>query len=352
MRYLIVGLLALAITGCASNRMPAPRSDAPEKTDEAPENTDEVRPAPPASAERSLAEADKLFAGNRYDDARKVYQQTAKEALAEGNNSLRTEALAQVARMHSILGDYVKGRQWLEDARQIATDAEPMGWSRYLGVRGRFEWQDEKDKPKATATFIEMYEYSKSHELHGRALDAAHMVAIVGTPQEQVRWSLNAIEEAEKAGETGWLGPLWNNLGWTYEERGEYANMLEALLKAREYHYKSGNEHTQLVADFGVARAYWRNDNNIKAREWLDDAFTRAKKRHEAKPEDTEKGEWVGWGHIYFADILDSEGEKAEALENYKAGRPFLVAAGIENWWPEQLQKLDAKIAELEADGE
>jgi hypothetical protein len=345
MRFLPLILVMLIISGCAPSRIGGVRAQVSRSS--LPLN------GPYASDEEMrdlLSDGDEYFSRNEYNDAILVYTKVVTCADGRRQKSILTEASSQLARMYGIQGKFVEGRPWLAKAKQVAAPEEPLGWSRYLGVRGRYEWQDEKDNAKAKATFIEMYEYCKKHQLHSRALDAAHMVAIVGTPEDQVTWALNAIAQAEKSGEDGWLGPLWNNLGWTYEERGEYPKMLEALIKAREYHYKAGNEHTQLVADFGVARAYWRNNDNTKAREWTDDAFKRAKERHEADPEDTEKGEWVGWGHIYLADILDSEGKKAEALEQYRAGRPYLVKAGIESWWPEQLQKLDDKIAKLEAD--
>jgi tetratricopeptide (TPR) repeat protein len=297
-----------------------------------------------------LDEGDKLFSQRAYDEARAKYATAVEEATGPAGNSTLTEAEAQIARCYGIQGKFEEGRPWLAKAKSHATDKEPRGWSRYLGVRGRFEWQDEKNNEKAKATFIEMYDYCKKHELFSRELDAAHMVAIVAPPAEQVEWALKAVEAAEKGNETGWLAVLWNNLGWTYEERGSFDKMLDALIKAREYHYEVGNEQSKMIADFGVGRAYWRNNDNAKAREWIEGAFEKARQQHAADPENTEKGEWVGWGHIYLADILDSEGKKAEALEQYKAGRPYIVAAGIENWWPEQLQKLDDKIAELEAD--
>jgi len=56
---------------------------------------------------------------------------------------VEVEALAQMARMNLILGNKDEGRTYLEDARSKVRDRDPMAWSRYLGVRGRFEWQDD-----------------------------------------------------------------------------------------------------------------------------------------------------------------------------------------------------------------
>lgn len=349
MKFVALGILALMLTACASGRLPAPRGVVQPKMHFG--YSEEFHEA--SEAQQALSDADRLFGQRKYDEAREAYENAAEVARRHGNNSLLTETYAQVARMHGIQGKFGEGRPWLAHAKKIATPFEPRGWSRYLGVRGRFEWQDEKDNEKAKQTFIEMYEYCKQHELFSRELDAAHMVAIVGTPDEQVEWALKAISAAEKGDQKGWLGPLWNNLGWTYEERGEYEKMLDALTNARKYHYEVGSEHSQLVADFGVGTAQWRNGNLKEARSWLEDAFTRAKQRYDEDPADANRAEWVGWGHSKLGDLLVSEEEPAEALAQYKAARPYLVQAGIENWWPEGLKKLDDKISKLEkADGE
>jgi hypothetical protein len=52
------------------------------------------------------------------------------------------------ARSHLIRGEGAQGRPWIERAAKHATTDEPKGWSRFLGVRGRFEWQDQKDNAR------------------------------------------------------------------------------------------------------------------------------------------------------------------------------------------------------------
>lgn len=300
-------------------------------------------PAPPSA----LAEGDKLFAGRKYNDARAKYEDAANSALAEGDASSVVEAQAQVARTYGIQGKFDEGRPWLSKAATMAHEDMPLGWSRYLGVRGRFEWQDQKDNARAKATFIQMYDYCVKHKLRSRALDAAHMVAIVGTKADQEEWALKAIAEADASGETGWLASLWNNLGWHYDEENRTDKALIALQNARTWHYKTGNEFTQMVADFYVAHALRRTGKLKEAREMLISAFARAKTRYAADETDKESGEWVGWGHKYLGDLMVDEGNKAEALLEYKAARHFLVAADIEKWGPEFLKALDDKIAAL-----
>lgn len=295
-----------------------------------------------------FAEGEKLFRDRKYDDARAKFELAATTAAEQGIAELQTQAEALTARMFALQTKWEDGRKWLDKAAKSAKPERKKGWATYLGVRGRFEWQDQKDNDKAKKTFIEMYDFCIKAEMQSMALDAAHMVALVGTPAEKEEWALKAIKAAEAANEKGWLGPLWNNLGWMYDEQGKTEKALEALQNARKYHHETGNEFTKMVADFGVAHALRRVGKLKEAREMLIAAFDKAKERYAADEKDKERAEWVGWGHKYFGDLLVDEGKKDEALKEYKAARPFLIQADIEKWGADDLKKIDDKIAELE----
>jgi tetratricopeptide (TPR) repeat protein len=312
----------------------------------------------PPEASSLLRDGDKLFAERKYEEARLKYEAAAKAAESAGESEPQTEATAQVARMYALAQNFEKGREWLAMAGELANPERKLGWSRYLGVRGRYEWQDEKDNAKATKTFIEMYDYCMENELFSRALDAAHMVGITGDEKRKEEWALKAIQAAEKSNDTGWLAVLWNNLGWMYDERAngkkgdeqkaDLEKALDALVKARKFHHMGGDAHRMLVADFGVAHAYRRVGNLTEARTLLTEAFEKAKARHAEDPKDKDRNEWLGWGHKYLGDLLVDEGKPDEALEHYRRSKPFLVEAGIENWWPEGLKEIEDKIKRLE----
>ena len=96
-----------------------------------------------------LAEADSLFQERDISTALTKYLRTAEVARLDFNRQVETEALAQVARCYLTLDNKEESRKWLEDAASRASDDDPMGWSRYLGVKGRYEWKDgDKIKPK------------------------------------------------------------------------------------------------------------------------------------------------------------------------------------------------------------
>jgi tetratricopeptide (TPR) repeat protein len=179
-----------------------------------------------SGADSLLKEADAAFKARENQTALEKYGETLTAAREEFNFSVEVEALSQLARVNLVLGNKDEGRLHLDEAAAKATESDPYGWSRYLGVKGRFEWQD-NDLPAARATFEQMYNYCTVNSLWGRAVDAAHMIAIVAeTPQEQVEWGHRGIEAAEANDQESWLGPLWNNLACTYYDAKQFDSAL------------------------------------------------------------------------------------------------------------------------------
>ncbi|MCC6575685.1 MAG: hypothetical protein IT462_18035 [Planctomycetes bacterium] len=305
------------------------------------------RPSDDATSTELLDAGDAQFSDRRYEQALEFYKTAVERAEKEKKPGNQTEALAQVARAYLILDKKEEGEKWLEKARKAATKDEPKGWSRYLGVRGRFEWKSDK-LDVAKKTFTEMYDFCNEQKLYDRAVDAAHMVALVATTDEKVEWAKKGIAAAEKGKFDGWLGPLWNNLGWTYKEQKKYPEMLDALLKAREYHYKGSNELSKLIADNAVAQAYRLNGKLKQARDLLTTTLATANKRYAADSKNAENAEWVGWCEVEMGDLLAAEGDKKAALEHKKTGRKYLVESGIEEWGKSDLEEVDAAIKALE----
>ncbi|UCC43030.1 MAG: hypothetical protein JSU65_07710, partial [Candidatus Zixiibacteriota bacterium] len=106
------------------------------------------------SADALLDKADSTFQSGDLGNALQEYQRVLDLAQKEFNRSVETETLAQIARLLLKTDKKEEGRQWLTRAGARADDSDPMGYSRYLGVKGRFEWQD-GDLSAARKTFDE-----------------------------------------------------------------------------------------------------------------------------------------------------------------------------------------------------
>jgi len=285
-----------------------------------------------------LDKADSLFDNHQYEESRPFYIQAMEQAARNNETSDLTEAYSMIARTFMILDKKEEGRAWLEKAGKIANPKYPLGWSRYLGVRGRLEWQD-KQLEKATSTFKEMYDYCSKHKLHERAIDAAHMVAITGKPEEQVEWGKKGIKEAEAGNVTKWLGPLWNNLGATYEDMGKYKEALEAYLKAREYHWRYGDEKYKLAADWAVGHAYRLNGDKATAEKWLRPVLAWCERIGET--------EFEGLTYRELGEIELSRSNQDSALGYFSKAEEKLKQAGMPDWDSAGFAKLQNQIAEL-----
>ncbi|MHC4952825.1 MAG: tetratricopeptide repeat protein [Planctomycetota bacterium] len=299
-----------------------------------------------------LKEADDTFRQRKYEEATKLYESVFAAAEKAGNRSVAAEAAAMAARGYLIRDKKDEGRPWLVRAKERATHAEPKAWSRYLGVLGRFQWQDD-NKPEATKTFVEMYHYCVAKKLHSRAVDAAHMVGITGTSEQQVEWAKKGIEAAEAGGLDGWLGPLWNNLGVTYQEKGDWKEALSCYRKARVYHWKVGSERNKLVADWAVGMALRESGEVKKAQQWLRPVLAWAERWHSERP-GVERGEWIGLAcrELGYAelDLYEKDRRKtrlAEARKLLKRAKKHLGAAKMAEWDKKAWKTLEDRLAEL-----
>jgi tetratricopeptide (TPR) repeat protein len=303
-----------------------------------------------------IKQGDDLFNDERKSEALEAYKMAADTALAENSNSTLTEAYAQVARCYLSMDNKEEGCPWLEKAEKIASKEEPEGWARYLGVKGRYLWKDasaEKheiapEAGDAAKTFTDMYNYSLEHRLYNQAIDAANMMSIVGSKDERVEWSLKGIKAAEDGGLVSWLASLWNNLGWNYDDLGQFDKSLEALKEARRYHYKKGDEKSMLIADWSVAHAFRMTGRIDSALVWCQRTVIWAKDLYDADPS-PDNAEWMGLTYQELAEASLASGDEKRALAGFRSARMYLNQANMKEWDEKGYNELLDKIAKLEA---
>ncbi len=286
-----------------------------------------------------LEKADSVFNSREYEKSREIYLRVAQKADSLKDNSALTETYSMIARTYLILDDKETGRKWILKAGKIAKIDESLGWSRYLGVKGRFEWQD-KELDKAAETFKEMYEFCSAQKLPERAIDAANMMTIVSNLEGQVEWAKKGIAEAESGNVTRWLGPLWNNLGATYEDMSKYKDAVDAYLKAREYHYKYGDETNKMIADWAVGHAYRLNGDIQNAEKWMLPILDWSIKLKNI--------EFIGWTNHELGEIELTKENFKSALDYLSKAAEYLKEANMPSWDPDGFQKQLDKIKEIE----
>jgi tetratricopeptide (TPR) repeat protein len=292
-------------------------------------------PGSAARAEAYLAQADSAFNTDRYLASRRLYEQALDKAKTINDSSLMTEASAMIARTYLIMNRPDSAQAWLEQAEKTADENKSRGWSRYLAVKGRYLWQ-KNQLEEATDLFKSLYDYCVKNRLPGRAIDAAHMVAITGNPKEQVEWGKKGIAQAEAGNITHWLGPLWNNLGATYEDMHQYDSALAAYEKARGYHYKYGTARNRVIADYAVGHILVKLGRYDEGSEWLKPVLT--------KFEEAQDHEFVGLTCRDLGDIGYASGDYEQALELYVRAKALLEEVNMDEWDPQGYKDLLDRI--------
>ncbi len=292
------------------------------------------------TADSLLEIADEIFQAQEIDSALNQYQRARERAVAEYNNSVEVEALAQIARMNLILGNKTEGQAALDEAAAKTSENDPMGWSRYLSVRGRYEWKAD-DLVAARKTFDDLYTFCVVNALDARAIDAANMMSIVSeTTDEQMRWSRLGIEAAEKSGQERWLGPLWNNLAGIYYDNKQFDSALDCYQRAREYHWRFSSETAKLFADYHIGMVYRNLGEFEEAQKWLRPVLAWAERleNHSAIAQACED----------LGEIDVFNGQKPEGLRYLKRARDEYKKAGYDSSMTDIWNGINKRITDLE----
>jgi tetratricopeptide (TPR) repeat protein len=172
-------------------------------------------------------------------------------------DAVRLELLTQVARAQGLQGKFDDAHQTLDEVQKQMNEGPSRAHVRYLLERGRV-FNSSKQQEKAKPYFEEAFDEARQLNEDFYAVDAIHMLAILADPASAVTLNLRAIQLAESSTQEracGWLGSLYNNMGWTYHDMGEFESALEMFEKAEAFR-KSGNDASATrIAAWAVARA-------------------------------------------------------------------------------------------------
>jgi tetratricopeptide (TPR) repeat protein len=146
-------------------------------------------------------------------------EQLEKETTDAG----RAEVLTQLARVEGLRG------RW-DECDVLLDEAEALGGAEVRVLLERGRRQRSSGQPRAgQALFEQAFELARATGEDVLAVDAAHMVAIVDDTEA---WTARGVEIAASSDDAGvryWLGPLYNNVGWSRFDAGDTAGALEAF---------------------------------------------------------------------------------------------------------------------------
>jgi len=177
-------------------------------------------------------------------------------AQAEPGSSAYLELLTQIARAQGLQRNFAAAQQTLLEVQPQLLPGATRPRIRYLLELGRV-FNSSGQKPEASARFLEAWQLAQAAGEDFYAVDAAHMLAISEPPTDRAAWNWTAIAAAEKSAQPrarNWLGSLYNNLGWTLHDQGDYAQALDLFQRALGWRETQGKPAEILIARWCIAR--------------------------------------------------------------------------------------------------
>lgn len=200
----------------------------------------------------SLPDFDALWNYDRPAESERAFR----EALAQagGDEAYRLELLTQIARAQGLQRQFDAGHATLNEVEGRITPEMARVRVRLLLERGRL-FNSAGDKTQAWTLFEQAWDAAQAAGEAGYAVDAAHMLGILETPE--LTWNLRALQLAETSSDERarrWRASLYNNIGWTHHDRGEYEQALALFEKALALRQEQGKPDAIRVAKWMVAR--------------------------------------------------------------------------------------------------
>jgi len=213
---------------------------------------------PKAEQDIVLPDFDELW---NYDDPAQTEVEFRKlMPLAERSKDISyyTQLMTQIARTLGLQRRFAAAHAFLDTIEPWLTEAPAVSRVRYLLERGRvFNSSGHPDKAKSL--FLNAWELAVANNEDYYAIDAIHMLQIVEPADKQLEWANKAIKLAEETSDERarkWLGPLYNNTGWTYFDLEDYDNALVLFEKSLAWRQSQEDVHGEIIAKWCIARDY------------------------------------------------------------------------------------------------
>ncbi|HZV12586.1 MAG TPA: tetratricopeptide repeat protein, partial [Candidatus Kapabacteria bacterium] len=205
---------------------------------------------------------DKLWDYSHPDVTEQKFRDVLSRTQKDADLAYYTQLLTQLARTLGLQRKFTEAHAVLDEVQPLVhdvfNDKLDVSRVRYLLERGR-TYNSSGEKEKAKPLFTEAWNLAKTVRADSHAVDAAHMIAITETPDEALKWNERAIEYAEQSESPlakNWLGSLYNNLGWTYHDKGEYAKALNCFERDLAWFNERDKEKEAFIAKWAIARVH------------------------------------------------------------------------------------------------
>lgn len=257
-------------------------------------------------------EFDKLWSFSKPADTEVKFRELLPAAENSGSLDYKLQLLTQIARTQGLQRKFDEAHKTLDSVEKSLDKKTPVAEIRYILERGRV-FNSSKKQEQALPLFVKSYELAVERKEDNLAVDAAHMVAIAEpTADKQMEWNLKALDMAEKSKNEkarGWLGSLYNNMGWTYHDSKKYNQALDMFKKALAFREAKGEASSIRTAKWTVARVHRSLDKieeALKIQKALEAEFDKLPEKDGYVFEEL--------GELYLVKKMNAESKKYFAL--------------------------------------
>ena len=266
---------------------------------------------------------------------------TFREELARlpQTSAARLELLTQLARAQGLQRRFGAADATLAEVERMLSGQPAVVKVRYLLERGRV-LNSSKRPDQAVPLFREALDLARQAHEDFLAIDAAHMLGIAAPLAERLRWNLEAVamtERTDNARAKRWLASLYNNIGWTYHDRGEYALALAYFERALPQWEARGEKSA-------IRAARWSIGRGLRSLERYHEALT----IQEALLAEIEKsGETDGYVYEEIGELHLARGDAAQAKPWFaKAYAALAQDVSLKDTEPARIERL-RQLAEM-----
>ncbi len=189
------------------------------------------------------------------------------ESVQKNHPALYAELLTQIARAEGLQSKFDEADETLKRVLAIGGALSPRARIRYELEKGRMV-NSSGNAEKSRVHFERALVMAEESDEEFYAIDAAHMMGIVAPPGEQLVWNERALAMAGASDNPvarKWIGSLYNNIGYTYLEQGEYELALVNFRKLEEFCAETGNDSFGAIARWFMGKTYRLQGKTEKA---------------------------------------------------------------------------------------
>lgn len=203
-----------------------------------------------------VVDFDKLWDYSHPSASEQRFRELLPDALDSLNFSYFSQLLTQIARAEGLQRKFQDAHKTLDRVERALPKSDGRTLIRYLLERGRV-YNSSGSTEDAKRLFSQAFDLAAKSKEDFHAVDAAHMLAIVESPERQLEWNLKALDLAEASVDEkarNWRVSLYNSLGWTYFDQRDYQEALFMFEKALDFRTQTGDSVNIGVAKWCVAK--------------------------------------------------------------------------------------------------